>query len=74
MGYFIYFSFKETAFILRIFTLKTSKSGRFLELIYLYLKGTVDKDSPEIIWTSGKIQLILLKPTKIIPGHMVYPT
>ena len=49
MGYFIYFSFKETAFILRIFTLKTSKSGRFLELIDLYLKGTVDRVSPEII-------------------------
>ena len=57
--------------------LRNSKSGRFLEPIDMYLKDTdqsVDKDSPKIIWTSGKLQLILLKPTKIIPGHMVYPT
>ena len=68
------FSFEETDFILRIFTLKNSKSGTFLEHTDLYLKGTIDKDSPEIIRTSRKIQLLLLKPTKITPGHMVYPT
>lgn len=32
---------KETAFSLRIFILKNSKSGRFLELSDLYLKGTI---------------------------------
>lgn len=42
-------SFKETAFIVRIFTLKNSKCGNSFLESDLYLKGTADTDSPEII-------------------------